>query len=98
MTGAPVVPVTLIGTRAPGSARTIPESGDAIDIVFGRPWHTTHQPWPRTREHVAATSVLLRGHLLSELDSALSQTRRSLPGPLPAGQSEDDPDTGLVEQ
>jgi len=46
---------------------------------------------------VAATSVLLRGHMLSELGSALSQTRRSLPGPLPAGQSEDDPDTGLVE-
>jgi len=98
VTGAPVVPVTLIGTRAPGSARSIPESGDPIDIVFGEAWHTTQQPWPRTREHVAATSVLLRGHLLSELDSALSQTRRSLPGPLPAGQSEDDPDTGLVEQ
>ena len=98
VTGAPVVPVTLVGTRAPGSARSIPEAGDAIDLVFGRPWRTTQQAWPRTREHVAATSVLLRGHLLSELDSALSQTRRSLPGPLPAGHSEDDPDTGLVEQ
>lgn len=97
VTGAPVVPVTLIGTRAPGSIRSIPEPGEAIDIVFGRAWHTTQQPWPRTREQVGATSVLLRGHLLSELDSALSQTRRSLPGPLPAGQSEDDPDTGLVE-
>lgn len=97
VTGAPVVPVTLLGTRAPGSARSIPETGDRIDIVFGRPWHTTQQPWPRTREHVAATSVLLRSHLLSELDSALSQTRRSKPWPLPAGQSEDDPDTGLVE-
>ena len=97
VTGAPVVPVTLIGTRAPGSARSIPEVGEPIDIVFGRAWRTTQEAWPRTREHVAATSVLLRGHLLSELDSALSQTRRSLPGPLPAGQSEDDPDTGLVE-
>jgi 1-acyl-sn-glycerol-3-phosphate acyltransferase len=46
---------------------------------------------------VAATSVLLREHLLSELATALGDTRRSLPGPLPAGQSEDDPDTGLVE-
>ena len=91
------IPVTLVGTRAPGSARSIPEPGDPIDLVFGRAWQTTQQGWPRTREQVAATSVLLRGHLLSELDSALSQTRRSLPGPLPAGQSEDDPDTGLVE-
>jgi 1-acyl-sn-glycerol-3-phosphate acyltransferase len=97
VTGAPVVPVTLIGTRAPGSARSIPDPGEAIDVVFGRAWHTTQQAWPRTREHVAATSVLLRGHMLSELDSALSQTRRSLPGPLPGRQSEDDPDTGLVE-
>ena len=50
-----------------------------------------------TREHEAATSVLLKGHVLSELGSALSQTRRSEPWPLLAGQSEDDPDTGLVE-
>ncbi|MFC7359863.1 lysophospholipid acyltransferase family protein [Nocardioides astragali] len=98
VTGVPVVPVTMIGTRPPGGgSNALPERGATIEIVFGRAWQTTHQAWPRTREHVTATSVLLRGHMLSELDSALSQTRRSLPGPLPAGQSEDDPDTGLVE-
>ena len=98
VTGAPVVPVTMIGTRPPGGGRNaLPARSDGVDIVFGRPWWTTQQPWPRTREHVAATSVLLRGHLLSELATALADTRRSLPGPLPAGQSEDDPDTGLVE-
>jgi 1-acyl-sn-glycerol-3-phosphate acyltransferase len=97
VTGAPVVPVTLLGTRADDESLALPETGGDIDIVFGRPWRTTQQPWPRTREHVAATSVLLRGHMLSELDSALAQTRRSLPEPLRAGQSEDDPDTGLVE-
>ena len=96
VTGAPVVPVTLIGTRGSGGS-SIPGRGDTIDIVFGRAWQTTQQPWPRTREHVTATSVLLRGHMLSEQGSALSQTRRSLSGPQPAGQSEDDPDTGLVE-
>jgi 1-acyl-sn-glycerol-3-phosphate acyltransferase len=99
VTGAPVVPVTLVGTRPHGGGSgALPERGDAIDIVFGEAWRTTQQPWPRTREHVGATSVLLRGHMLSELGSALSQLRRSLPGPLPAGQSEDDPDTGLVER
>jgi 1-acyl-sn-glycerol-3-phosphate acyltransferase len=99
VTGLPVVPVTMIGTRpAGGGSGALPRRGTTIDIVFGRAWQTTQQPWPRTREHVAATSVLLRGHMLSELGSALSQTRRSLPGPLPAGQSEDDPDTGLVER
>ena len=98
VTGAPVVPVTLLGTRPSGGGRNaLPVRSDGVDIVFGRPWRTTQQPWPRTREHVAATSVLLRGHLLSELATALADTRRSLPGPLPAGQSEDDPETGLVE-
>lgn len=96
VTGAPVVPVTVIGTRASG-ASSLPEAGGAIDIVFGRTWRTTQQPWPRRREHVTATSVLLRGHMLSEQGSAASQTRRSVSGTQPAGQSEDEPDTGLVE-
>ncbi len=98
VTGAPVVPVTILGTRPPGGGmNALPGRGEAIDLVVGEPWRTTQRPWPRTREHVAATSVLLRGHLLSELANALADTRRSLPGPLPAGQSENDPDTGLVE-
>ncbi len=98
VTGAPVVPVTLFGTRAPHDGSSpLPERGAIIDIVFGRAWRTTQQPWPRTREQVTATSVLLRGHMLSEQGSASSQTRRSVSGPQPAGQSEDDPDTGLVE-
>lgn len=96
VTGAPVVPVTLFGTRGSGTS-ALPERGGAIDIVFGRAWQTTQQPWPRTREHVSATSVLLRGHMLSEQASAFSQTRRSESWTQPAGQSEDDPDTGLVE-
>lgn len=98
VTGAPVVPVTMLGTRPPGGAsNALPPRGEPIDLVIGTPWRTDRQAWPRTREHVGAASVLLRGHMLSELDGALSRTRRSLPGPLPAGQSEDDPETGLVE-
>jgi len=97
VTGAPVVPVTMIGTRAdPSGSSSLPERGADIEIVFGSAWQTTQQPWPRTREQVTATSVLLRRHMLSEVDSALALTRRSLRGPLPAGQSENDPDTGLV--
>lgn len=96
VTGAPVVPVTLIGTQRAGGS-SLPEPRGAIDIVFGEAWQTTQQPWPRTREHVSATSVFLRGHMLAEQASAVSQTRRSVSGTQPAGQSEDDPDTGLVE-
>ncbi|WP_374454955.1 lysophospholipid acyltransferase family protein [Nocardioides sp.] len=97
VTGAPVVPVTMIGTRPSGAgSNALPAREGGIDVVFGAAWRTAQQPWPRTREHVRETSVLLRLHMLSELDGALARTRRSLPGPLPAGQSEDDPDTGLV--
>ncbi len=98
VTGAPVVPVTLLGTRASETgSSSLPDPGGAIDIVFGRAWHTTQQPWPRTREHVSATSVFLREHMLSEQGSALSQLRRSTSWATPAGQSEGDPDTGVVE-
>lgn len=97
VTGAPVVPVTMIGTRPPGGgSNALPARDTTVELVFGAPWRTAQQSWPRTREHVRETSVLLRLHMLSELDGALARTRRSLPGALPAGQSEDDPDTGLL--
>ena len=99
VTGAPVVPVTMIGTRPPGGgSNALPSREGGVDIVVGTPWRTAQQAWPRTREQVRATSALLREHMLTEVGDALALTRRSLPGPLPAGQSEDDPDTGLVDQ
>lgn len=99
VTGAPVVPVAMLGTRPHGGgSNALPGRGASIDIVCGEQWRTAPTPWPRTREHVLATSALLQEHMRSELDRALAETRRSLPGPLPAGQSEDDPDTGFVDQ
>lgn len=99
VTGAPVVAITMIGTRPEGGGRNaLPRSGDVIDIVVGRTWRTPQQDWPRTREQVRASSALLQEHMRSEVERALALTRRSLPGPLPAGQSEDDPDTGFVDQ
>lgn len=98
VTGAPVVPVTMLGTRPPGGgSNALPDRGDRVDIVFGSPWSCAAEPWPRTREQVVATSALLREHMRAELERTLARTRRSLPGPLPAGQSEDDPDTGFVD-
>ncbi|WP_234412596.1 lysophospholipid acyltransferase family protein [Nocardioides sediminis] len=99
VSGAPVVPVTMIGTRVPGGGTSsLPPRGSRIDVVVGEAWRTTQTPWPRTREHTLATSALLWQHLRDELSRALSLTGRALPGPLPAGDVEDDPDTGFVEQ
>lgn len=98
VTGAPVVTVSMFGTRAPGAASgALPPKRGHVDIVFGSPWRADAVPWPRTREHVRATSALLREHMLTDLARAIERTGRSLPGPLPAGHREDDPDTGFVD-
>jgi 1-acyl-sn-glycerol-3-phosphate acyltransferase len=99
VSGAPVVPVVFLGTRAPGGhSNSLPPKGEVVDIVFGTPYSLAPMPWPRTREQVEQASVLLREHLRAHLDHALTTTGRELPGPLPAAEVEADPATGVREQ
>lgn len=99
ISGAPVVPVTMLGTREPGAhTNTLPPRGGSVDIVYAAPYRLAATPWPRTREQVGQASLLLRRHMLAALDDALAATGRELPGPLPPGQMDDDPDTGVVER
>lgn len=99
VTGAPVVPTTFLGTRLPGGhTGSVPPRGAAIDIVFGEPFEVAAQPWPRRREQVLHASALLLEHMRGELERACALTGRSLPGPLPAGESDKDPDTGFVKR
>ncbi|WP_114424590.1 lysophospholipid acyltransferase family protein [Nocardioides houyundeii] len=107
VTGAPVVPVTFLGTRPAGAASSaLPRRGDRIDIVFGSSWQVQQQPWPRRREQVLHASALLLEHMRGELDRACALTGRDLPGPLPAGgtnsesdrATDNDPDTGFVKR
>lgn len=97
VTGAPVVPVAILGSREPGDGRSaLPPRGGTVELVYGEPVRLDAVPWPRTREQVAAASVLLREHLLATLDEARALTGRELPGPLPAGEAEPDPRTAVV--
>jgi 1-acyl-sn-glycerol-3-phosphate acyltransferase len=99
VSGAPVLPVVFLGTRAPGGhSNSLPPRGEVVDIVFGAPYSIAAVPWPRTREQVEQASVLLREHLLAHLGQALTTTGRELPGPLPAAEVEPDPATGVREQ
>ncbi len=92
VSGAPVVPVAMFGTRAPGARNhAMPPKGGSIDVVYGEPWQVAAQPWPRTREHVGATSALLHQHLRTALDRARDLTGRDLPGPLPGQETTDAP-------
>lgn len=95
VTGAPIVPVTMLGSRDPGGTRSsLPHLRAEIDIVFGEPWRTAPVPWPRRREHVRRVSALLREHLLAQLTAAQALTGRDLPGPLPQPDPYPSPDSG----
>ena len=90
VSGATVVPVSFFGTREPGQdSHSRPQKGaPPIDVVFGEPWRVDPRPWPRTKQLVLETSAALRTHMLQELARAKELTGRTLPGPLPADDSE----------
>ncbi len=99
VTGAPIVPVIMIGTREPGgTTNSMPPRGSTLEMYFGEPITLEKSPWPRTRETVGAASVRLRERMLQDLDAALELTGRQLPGPLPKGEREPDPGGGVTEK
>lgn len=98
VTGAPVVPLTFLGSRLPGGhIDSVPPKGARIDLWYGEPLAFPARPWPRTREQVDTAARLLREHMLVELDRALADTGLSLPGPLPANEFDPDPATGITD-
>lgn len=100
ISGAPIVPVTMLGSRVPGAdGGSLPPRSGQVDIVYGAPYRFQPMPWPRTREQVRESTLLLREHMRARLDEAVALTGQELPGPLPIGQRniDQDPPTG-VEQ
>lgn len=99
VSGAPVVPVIMLGSREPGGSNgSLPHRGATIEMVYGEPFQVDAVPWPRTREQVEKHSLLLREHMLVLLDQARALTGRELPGPLPRAEAEPDPATGVTDQ
>jgi 1-acyl-sn-glycerol-3-phosphate acyltransferase len=85
VTGAPVVPLAVFGTREPGGdTNSVPRKSARFDFVYGAPRHWEQQPWPRTRAEVLRVTSSLRKTLLEHLVGAKGLTGRTLPGPLPA--------------
>ena len=84
MTGAPVVPVAVLGTREPGGTTdSMPAAGSRLDLVFGEPVPVVPVPWPRRRDAVALLAEQLRARLARHVADACDLTGQSLPGPLP---------------
>lgn len=94
VTGAPVVPLVMFGTRDPGGGiDSVPGRGSRFDLVYGAPLPVERQPWPRTHAEVRRTADGLRKQFVDHLVEAKARTGRILPGPIP-GQSVPTPRSG----
>ena len=83
VSGAPVVPVSFLGTRMPGgSDGSIPPRGSRIAMTFGDPVDLGLLPWPRTREQVDAASARVTTAILQTIQKAQETTGITLPGPI----------------
>jgi len=86
VTGAPVVPVAVFGTRQPGEAsETKAPKGSRIDVVYGAPIQFPMQAWPRDRGMIEDAGSQIHEHLRSHINWAKGALKRDLPGPLPEG-------------
>jgi 1-acyl-sn-glycerol-3-phosphate acyltransferase len=83
VTGAPVVPVSFLGTRIPGGGdRLVPPRGTRIAMTFGDPVDLGHLPWPRTQDQVDAASAHVTSAILQTIQKAQETTGITLPGPI----------------
>jgi 1-acyl-sn-glycerol-3-phosphate acyltransferase len=90
VTGAPIVPLMMFGTRPAGGGKdALPERGGVIDLVYGAPYRVERRPWPRTRALVEATSAALHARMLEDLAAGLALTGQTLPGPIPATEAQE---------
>lgn len=84
VTGAPVLPLAVFGTREPGGGtNSVPHRGTRIDFVYGAPLAVAPAPFPRTQEQIKQTTLFLHEALRAHLDAARALTGRELPGPIP---------------
>lgn len=82
VTGAPVVPVALLGTRVTGTAVTaLPPRGTSMHIVYGGPVRIQARPWPRRQTDVRDETARLQQRLADHVRDAERLTGVSLPGP-----------------
>jgi len=82
VTGAPIVPVAILGTREPGQTRSqVPHRGAPIHVVYGTPMQVSRMDWPRRRAAVAELTEQVRQRLAQHVVEAQTLTGLPLPGP-----------------
>lgn len=81
VTGAPIVPVAILGTRMPGThIKSTPPIGSTMHIVYGEQVHIPMQEWPRRKADVASATQYLAQVCSEHVRAAQQMTRMSLPG------------------
>lgn len=84
VSGAPVVPVAIFGTRPSGAVKDArPDKGTQIELVYGEAFAFPKTPWPRTTDEIGSTSGQIAARLREHLAAAKELTGSELPGPLP---------------
>lgn len=82
VTGAPIVPVAILGTReAGGTTDQMPHRRAPIHVVYGEPMHVDREDWPRRKAQVAELTEQLRTRLAEHIIAAQALTGLPLPGP-----------------
>jgi 1-acyl-sn-glycerol-3-phosphate acyltransferase len=82
VSGAPIVPVAILGTREPGQTKNqLPRRRSPIHLVYGAPMTVPYSPWPRRKASVGQWTEILREHLAQHVVAAQALTGLPLPGP-----------------
>jgi 1-acyl-sn-glycerol-3-phosphate acyltransferase len=80
--GAPIVPVAILGTREPGQHKNqIPRLRKPLHVVYGEPFTVPRSSWPRRKTAVARWTEVTREQLASHVVAAQALTGLPLPGP-----------------
>jgi 1-acyl-sn-glycerol-3-phosphate acyltransferase len=82
VTGAPIVPVAILGSRQPGqTAAQMPRRRAPIHVVYGEPISFPRSDWPRRKSVVEELTEQLRSRLAEHVIAAQTRTGLPLPGP-----------------
>jgi len=94
VTGTPIVPVAVLGTRDPGQGIDwVPPRGQRVAVVYGEPVSPPMQSWPRRRDDVQALTADLQRMLIDHIAAAVRMTGLRLPGRAP---NQEGPEPGSV--
>ena len=82
VSGAPIVPVAILGTREPGQFKNqVPRLRRPIHVVYGEPFNVPRSSWPRRKAAVARWTEIVRERLADHVVAAQALTGLPLPGP-----------------